>query len=256
MRWLPASSTGYSLPYAGSPARAGEFPAVTRPPSPSVRPTRNQRLGGRSMSGVTTGFGTLADGNDSGRRPRDRAGLACGSRCLVGTRLLSLRPGLRIDPGRRARAERWIRHPVLCQAGGERAVPGGGRSGGLTGGRRPVWFRTIRRRPAAPRRRIPPPEDDVALADEAGQPRRQVRHQTAVGVDPFLDVGQVAALDDPVEPLGAADQRAGLAARQCVGDQFPRRLVQRTAVEQFDVAGGVGQQQFDGLGLAGVARGR
>ena len=90
------------------------------------------------------------------------------------------------------------------------------------------------------------------LADEPRQPGRQMRHQAAVGVDAFLDVGQVAALDDAVEPLGPADQHPGLAARQRVGGQLPRRLVQRTAVEQLDVAGGMGEQKLDGLGLGRV----
>lgn len=39
VRWLPASSTGVK------PARAGEFPAATRPPSSSVCPTRYQGSG-------------------------------------------------------------------------------------------------------------------------------------------------------------------------------------------------------------------
>ena len=79
-----------------------------------------------------------------------------------------------------------------------------------------------------------------------------MRHQAAVGVDAFLDVRQVATLDDAVEPLGAADEHPGLAARERIGDQFPRRLVQRAAVEQLDVAGRMGQQEFDGLGLRRV----
>ena len=28
-----------------------------------------------------------------------------------------------------------------------------------------------------------------------------MRDQAAVGVDPFFDVGQIAAIDDPVQPL-------------------------------------------------------
>src|SRR6476659_4099993 len=43
VRWLRASSAGES------PARAGEFPAVTRPPSPSVVSDQEQRLGGRPI---------------------------------------------------------------------------------------------------------------------------------------------------------------------------------------------------------------
>ena len=83
-----------------------------------------------------------------------------------------------------------------------------------------------------------------------------MRHQPAVGVDALLDVGEVAALDDAVEPLGPADQHAGLAARQRVGDQLPRRLVARAAVEQLDVTRGMRQQQLDGLGLRRVRRDR
>ena len=79
-----------------------------------------------------------------------------------------------------------------------------------------------------------------------------MRHQATVGVDAFLDVRQIAALDDAVEPLGAADQHAGPAARQCICRQLPRRLVERAAVEQLDIAGGMGEQQFDRLGLARV----
>ena len=81
---------------------------------------------------------------------------------------------------------------------------------------------------------------------------RKVRHQPAVGVDALLDVGQVAALDDAVEPLGSTDQHAGLAARQRVGDQLPRRLIERTAVEQLDKAIGMREQQLDGLRLRRV----
>ena len=58
----------------------------------------------------------------------------------------------------------------------------------------------------------------------------------------------------PYKPFRAADEHPGLAARQCVGGQFPRRLVERPAVEQLDVAGGMGQQQFDRLGLGRVVR--
>lgn len=54
-----------------------------------------------------------------------------------------------------------------------------------------------------------------------------MRDQPAVGVDPFLDIGEIAALDDAVEPLGAADEHPGLAAGQRVGGQLPGRLVQR-----------------------------
>ena len=93
-----------------------------------------------------------------------------------------------------------------------------------------------------------------ASADEPRQPRGQMRHQAAVGVDTFLDVGQIAALDDAVEPFGAADQHPGLAARQRVGGQLPGRLVEGLAVEQLDIAGGVGQQQLDRLGLDGIGR--
>ncbi len=73
-----------------------------------------------------------------------------------------------------------------------------------------------------------------------------------VGVHPLLDIGEVAALDDPVEALGAAHQNAGLAAGQGIGGQLPGRLVERAAVEQLDVAGGMGEQQLDGLGLVEI----
>ena len=79
-----------------------------------------------------------------------------------------------------------------------------------------------------------------------------MRHQPAVGVDALLDVCEVAALDDAVKPLGPADQHAGLAARQRVGHQLPRRLVAGRAVEQLDITGGMRQQQLDGLGFGRV----
>ena len=62
-----------------------------------------------------------------------------------------------------------------------------------------------------------------------------MRHQTAVGVDPILGVGEIPVLDDPVEPFGAADENTRPAARQCVGYQVPGGLASRMAVEQFDV---------------------
>ena len=185
------------------------------------------------------------------------AGLSRRARRLVGARLLSLRPGLRVDPGRwrpgraaesarrarpgrrRTRRARWRTRWWI-----DRLVRASARFGRSAGGQQAR--RGDRRRP----------EVDVALADEPGQPGGQMRHQAAVGVDALLDVGEVAAVDDAVQPLGAADQHAGLAAGQRVGDQLPRRLVERAAVEQFDVAGGVGQQQLDGLGLAGIGSGR
>ena len=74
-----------------------------------------------------------------------------------------------------------------------------------------------------------------------------MRDQSAVGVDPFLDIGQIAAVDDAVQALGPADEHTGFAAGQRVGDQFPGRLVAGMSAEQFDVAGGVGEQQ---LGIA------
>jgi hypothetical protein len=47
-----------------------------------------------------------------------------------------------------------------------------------------------------------------ASADESGQPSRQMRYQATVGVHSLFYVGEVAALDNAVEPLGAADQHA------------------------------------------------
>ena len=72
-----------------------------------------------------------------------------------------------------------------------------------------------------PPRRTPRPALSPALTDEPRQAGGQMRHQPAVGVDAFLHIRQVAALDDAVEPLGPAYQHARLAARQCVGDQLP-----------------------------------
>ena len=82
-----------------------------------------------------------------------------------------------------------------------------------------------------------------------------MRHQPAVGVHPFLDVGQVAAFDDAVQPFGAPHQHAGSTAGQRIGHQLPRRLGERPPVEQFDVTGRISQQQFDRLGLARVVVG-
>jgi hypothetical protein len=57
------------------------------------------------------------------------------------------------------------------------------------------------------------------LSDESRQPRGQMRDQSAVGVYSLFDVGQVAAFDDAVEPLGATDQHTGTGAGQGVGRQ-------------------------------------
>ena len=40
-----------------------------------------------------------------------------------------------------------------------------------------------------------------------------MRHESAVGVHPLLDIGQIAALDDAVEPFGAADEESGYELR-------------------------------------------
>ena len=74
-----------------------------------------------------------------------------------------------------------------------------------------------------------------------------MRLQRTVGEDALLDVGEVAALDDAVEAPGAADHRPVLAADDDVGRQFPAGLGERLAVVQLDDAGGVREQQFDGL---------
>ena len=79
-----------------------------------------------------------------------------------------------------------------------------------------------------------------------------MRHQPAVGVHALLDVAQVAALDDAVEPFGATDQHTGSTAGQRVGSQLPRRLVAWTPIEQFDVTGRMSQQQLDRRGLGRV----
>ena len=69
-----------------------------------------------------------------------------------------------------------------------------------------------------------------------------MRHQAAVGIDSFLDVGEVTVVDDAVEAFGAPDQHTGAASGQGIGGQFPGRLAVWQAVEQFDVASRVGQQ--------------
>jgi hypothetical protein len=156
VRWLPASSTGYL------PACAGEFPAVTRPPSPSVRPTRNQRLGGRSMSGPAGS--ARRDGPSLPRRcgqadasaptltrrlfaPASEVvglsvaelapvtnGLVCGPWTERRTRLHRLLPGVLVDAGRGP--WRWTccgGHAVLGKALGERSVAGRRRVRGCGG---------------------------------------------------------------------------------------------------------------------------
>lgn len=45
-------------------------------------------------------------------------------------------------------------------------------------------------------------------------------HQAAVRVDAFLDISQVAALDDAVEPLRATDQNPRATACQRIGRQL------------------------------------
>lgn len=45
-------------------------------------------------------------------------------------------------------------------------------------------------------------------------------YQPAVGIDAFLDVGQVATFDDAVESFGAADQNARPTAGQRIGHQL------------------------------------
>lgn len=47
------------------------------------------------------------------------------------------------------------------------------------------------------------------LTGDAGQPRRHVRGQAPLGVRPLLDPPQVAVLNDPVQPLGAAGLDTG-----------------------------------------------
>lgn len=62
-------------------------------------------------------------------------------------------------------------------------------------------------------------------------------YQPAVGIDAFLDVGQVATFDDAVESFGAADQNARPTAGQRIGHQLSRGLGARPPVEQFDITG-------------------
>lgn len=58
-------------------------------------------------------------------------------------------------------------------------------------------------------------------ADEPDEAGGQMGDQAAVGVDPLLDIRQVAAFDDPVKPFGATDQNTGTATGQRIGDQLP-----------------------------------
>ena len=60
----------------------------------------------------------------------------------------------------------------------------------------------------------PPPGDGCGSSDVPAQLCGQVRDQAAVGIHTFLDVGQVPAVDDAVQPLRAADEDTGLGARQ------------------------------------------
>ena len=125
-------------------------------------------------------------------------------------------------PGRLRAADRRpdpaLRHALLAQAVGETTV-----SGRL----RPTSTSVLQSacststRQGIPPRRTPRPASSPALTDKPRQAGGQMRHQPAVGVDAFLHIRQVAALDDAVEPLGPAYQHARLAARQCVGDQLP-----------------------------------
>ena len=66
------------------------------------------------------------------------------------------------------------------------------------------------RRPRIPRTagrwREEPPRLCTVSSDVPRQPCGEVGHQAAVGVDPLLDVGEVAVLDDAVKPLRAAHQ--------------------------------------------------
>src|SRR5690606_19721469 len=131
-----------------------------------------------------------------------------------------------------------VRRPSIGRARAHR--PDGS---GRTGAARPAETRTaagIDRRPEVAGRSA-----DVAL--ETG---RQARFERAVGDHALLDVGQVPAVDDAVEALGAAHHDAGLAADHHVGGQFPGGLGESGAVEEFDDAVAVGQQQFDDLVVA------
>ncbi len=113
VRWLPASSAGVL------PARAGEFPAATRPPSPSVSPTRYQGSGaapclGQAEPGASNGPSRPQDGAAPRRELRRELTRARRQRrtCLDG-----LLPGLLVDP-RRWPGDRARRrgHTVLGQA--------------------------------------------------------------------------------------------------------------------------------------------
>lgn len=126
----------------------------------------------------------------------------------------------------RAPATRTLAWPCAmslrrCQAAGPRRVPavpkhrareGNSRSrrdrsaqapGSTTPRAGLEWTYSPRRRP---RRPVLPPIEFCASADKPRQPGRQVRHQSAVGVNAFLDVSQIAPLDNAVQPFRAAYQ--------------------------------------------------
>nr|CRL80287.1 hypothetical protein CPGR_03485 [Mycolicibacter nonchromogenicus] len=146
VRWLPASSTGVK------PARAGEFPAATRPPSSSVCPTRYQGSGAAPCLGPGPNLLPRWAAQTTGRLGRQRlAGLhrlvplilvdpwgrrRC--RTSAGRRTVRMMPGsagmLRSARGS-GRAFGWRRNPVLLHALSER-IRGHGRGrlgGGLRG---------------------------------------------------------------------------------------------------------------------------
>lgn len=131
VRWLPASSTGVK------PARAGEFPAATRPPSSSVCPTRYQGSGAAPCLGPMPNLLPRRAAQAAGRLGRQRlAGLHClvplslvdtrrrrRCRTSAGRRTVWTMPGPAgmLRPARRSgRAFGWRRNPVLLHALSER----------------------------------------------------------------------------------------------------------------------------------------
>ena len=110
-------------------------------------------------------------------------------------------PGRRQAADRRPDPARWARRARSSSARNRRGRWGRPKSTIVPGAASSTSMRQ-----EVPPRRIPRPAMSPALADEPRQPGRQMRYQPAVGVDPLLHIGQVAALDDAVEPLGPADQ--------------------------------------------------
>ncbi len=215
--------------FAQAPRAPANSPQSPGPRASRFSPTRNTWLGGRPISGAraflpSVGSGAIAPPVNrppwplaSARATRTRRWRpAAAVPMRASTPLLRLRP--RAPPDRRPAGRSRIR----LRLGSSRRPsigrrPPRHRRGGLAS----LRAGSTSTPPGSPPRRHPRPAIPSALADVPRQARGQMRHQAAVGVDAFLDVRQVAALDDAVEPLGAADEHPGLAARERIGDQFP-----------------------------------